>query len=169
MPEQEEFRNCPKSAWNRHSTWGSGKASYKEAETRRAAESVWWVGRQRIGAEFQAEEQRTGGLEMRAHAPRHPPPTQSPHPHWTERGWARSTWRWERMRHPAPALNWGAGPTQKRGHSTEMATWSQRGKQRDSLSTSMGFPGGPRGKNLPTSAGAHVRPLVWEDHLLHRK
>ena len=74
-------QRCPKSAWNRHSTWGSGKASYREAETRRAAESVWWVGRQRIGAEFQAEEQRTGGLEMRAHAPRHPPPTQSPHPH----------------------------------------------------------------------------------------
>ena len=67
---------------NRHPTWGSGKACYREAETRRAAESVWWVGRQRIGAEFQAEEQRTGGLEMRAHAP--------PHPRIELRGWANT-------------------------------------------------------------------------------
>ena len=163
------IQECPKSTRNRHSTWGSGKAFYREAETSRAAESVWWVGRQRIGAVSGrgAAPRRPGEESACATPPTHtkptpplnwegagpgrpgeesacaapPQPHTEPTPHWTERGWA----------------NTGEGMQHSDG---DMKPAS---KQRDSLSASMGCPGGPGGKNLPTSAGAQVRPLVWED------
>lgn len=154
MPEQEEFRNCHRSTRNRHSTWGSGKASCREAETRRAAESVWeWGGKGWGRVSGRGAARRRPGDESACAAPPHH--TQSPHRHWTERGWANT----EPTAPTEPRVLGQDG----RGCSAETATRSQGGKPQDSLSASVGFPGGPGGKNLPTSAGAQVGCLVRED------
>ena len=145
MPEQETFRNCPKSRRNRHSTQGSGKASYRNAETRRAAVSLG-LGRLATGARAQAEERCTGGLE------RTEPGTGPPQPHTGPR--------------PAEPPQ-GAGPCPGGGEGMP-----QRGRRDSGGGASRGLskclrghPWRSRAKNLPADAEAQVQPLAREDSM----
>lgn len=123
-----------------------------KAETRRAVESVWeWEAKD--GAEFQAEEQHAGGLEMERRPPH--PTTHRAHTATELRGAGQH-------RAHSPHQTEGAGSRREGMQRRDGMTRLSAGKPQDSPSAP-GFPWRPRGKNLPTGAGAQVGCLVRED------